>query len=172
MLRLGAERAVCVTAVVVGLWVTGVARLSSPAWLVPIFAAWLVLGWRGPMVWRGALSGLGAGLAALVLPMSVLRPCCASMMSATTCSRPEVCVGAGALLGLGVVVALPRMRTPGEWARASGGALVAVASILAPRCVDLLVGESLGLVGGLVASALAVSLARAWWAPDARPPAV
>lgn len=144
--------------------VAGVVSLQSVAWLLPILLVWSFLGWRGALVWRGALSGLGAGLVALALPMSLLRPCCASMMTATDCSMPQVCVAAGAVLGLGVVLSLPRLRTTAEWARASGGALAAVASIVATRCVSLFVGEVLGLAGGLLVSAVAVSVARAWWA--------
>jgi hypothetical protein len=86
------------------------------------------------------------------------------MMTATDCSMPQVCVGAGAVLGLAVVLTLPRLRTTVEWARATGGALWAVASVVATRCVSLFVGEALGLVGGLLASAVALSVARAWWA--------
>ncbi len=164
MLRLGLTRGAVVACVVGILSAAGVISVQSPVWLLPIFLVWSLLGWRGSLVWRGALGGLGAGLVALALPLSVLRPCCASMMTATDCSMPQVCVGAGAVLGLALVLTLPRLRTRAEWARASGGALVAVASIVATRCVTLFVGEVLGLAAGLLASAVAVSMARAWWA--------
>jgi len=164
MLRLGITRGAIVACLVGVLSAAGVVSLQSIAWLVPIFVVWSFLGWRGALWWRGALSGLGAGLVALALPMSLLRPCCASMMTATDCSMPQVCVGAGAILGLAVVLTLPRLRTTADWARASGGALAAVASIVATRCVSLFVGEALGLAAGLLASALALSMARAWWA--------
>lgn len=164
MLRLGVTRGAVVACVIGILSVAGIACLPSLVWLLPIFLVWTFVGWRGALVWRGALSGLGAGLAALVLPLSLLRPCCASMMSATDCSMPQACVGAGAVLGLVVVLTLPRLRTAPEWARASGGALLAVASLVATRCVSLFVGEAVGLAGGLLASAVAVSMARAWWA--------
>jgi hypothetical protein len=164
MLRLGITRGAIVACLVGILSAAGVVSLHSVAWLLPVFVVWSFLGWRGALVWRGALSGLGAGLVALALPMSLLRPCCASMMTATDCSMPQVCVGAGAVLGLAVVLTLPRLRTTAEWGRASGGALIAVASIVASRCVTLFIGETLGLVGGLLASAVAVSMTRAWWA--------
>lgn len=163
VLRLGLTRGAVVACVVGVLSAAGVISLQSPVWLLPIFVVWSFLGWRGSLLWRGALGGLGAGLVALALPLSLLRPCCASMMTATDCSMPQVCVGAGAVLGLVVVSTLPRLRTSAEWARASGGALLAVASIVATRCVSLFVGEVLGLAGGLLASAVAVSMARAWW---------
>lgn len=163
MLRLGLVRAALVTCGVAVLAATGVARLPSPAWLVPVFAAWLFVGWRGSLLWRGAMGGLAAGLAALALPLSVLRPCCEAMKSATSCSRPELSIGAGAVLGLVVALTLPRLRSPGEWARASTGAFIAVASLVACRCATLFLGESLGLLGGLLATAAGVAFARAWW---------
>lgn len=163
MVRLGITRGAIVACLVGLLSVAGVVSLHSVGWLLPTFVVWSFLGWRGALVWRGAVSGLGAGLIALALPMSLLRPCCASMMTATDCSMPQVCVGAGAVLGLVVVLTLPRLRTTGEWARASAGALAAVASIVATRCMSLFVGEVVGLAGGLLASAIAVSMARAWW---------
>lgn len=170
MLRLGVVRAAVVTCIVAVLAATGVARLPSPAWLALVFAVWSFLGWRGALVWRGALAGLGAGLAALALPLSLLRPCCQAMESATSCSMPQVCWAAGGVLGLAVTATLPRLRTPHEWARASAGALVAVASLVASRCTSLFVGETIGLLGGLLASAAAVAAARAWLArAGARP---
>jgi hypothetical protein len=163
MLRLGLVRAALVTGAVALLALLGVTSLPSPAWLVPLFAVWLLMGWRGTLLWRGALGGLAAGLAALALPTSVLRPCCATMTSAASCSMPEVCVAAGVALGLVVAVTLPRLRTPGQWARASAGGMVAVTSLIACRCTTMLLGESLGLLGGLLATATALALARAWW---------
>ena len=163
MLRLGLVRAGLVTGAVALLALLGVTSLPSSAWLAPLFAVWLLLGWRGTLLWRGALGGLAAGLGALAVPTSVLRPCCATMTSAASCSMPEVCVAAGAALGLVVAVTLPRLRTPAQWARASAGGMVAVTSLVACRCTTMLLGESLGLLGGLLASATGLALARAWW---------
>ena len=164
MLRLALIRAALVTGAVALLALLGLTSLPSPAWLAPIFRAWLFVGWRGALLWRGALGGLAAGLAALALPMSVLRPCCATMTSATSCSMPQVCVAAGAALGAVVAATLPRLTAPGQWARASAGALVAVSSLVACRCASMLLGESVGLLGGMLASAAGVALARWWWA--------
>jgi hypothetical protein len=163
MLRLGLARAAIVTGTVAVLVALDVARLPSPAWLLLVFGAWLLVGWRGSLVWRGALGGLVAGLGALALPMTILRPCCAAMTSATSCTRPELCIGAGVVLGVVVVATLPRLRSPGEWARTCAGALVAVTSLVACRCATLFVGESVGLLGGLLASAAGLAMARAWW---------
>ncbi|HEY8091345.1 MAG TPA: hypothetical protein VIF09_25955 [Polyangiaceae bacterium] len=163
MLGLGLARAAIVTAFVGALTAVGLAELPSVAWLAVVFVAWLWMGWRGSLVWRGAMGGLLAGLGALALPMSILRPCCATMTSATSCSMPQMCVAAGALLGLVVAATLPRVEKPGDWARASAGALVAVASLVSCRCASMFLGEAVGLLGGLLASAAGVAVARAWW---------
>jgi hypothetical protein len=164
MLRLALVRAALVTGLVALLAALGMTSVPSPAWLAPIFVVWVFVGWRGALLWRGALGGLAAGLGALVLPVSVLRPCCATMTQGASCSMPQVCVAAGVALGLVVAATLPRLRTGSEWARAAAGAMVAVVSLVACRCADMLIGESVGLLGGLLASAAAVAMARAWWA--------
>lgn len=164
MLRLALVRAALVTGLVALLAALGMTSVPSPAWLAPIFVVWVFVGWRGALLWRGALGGLAAGVGALVLPVSVLRPCCATMTQGASCSMPQVCVAAGVALGLVVAATLPRLRTGSEWARAAAGAMVAVVSLVACRCADMLVGESVGLLGGLLASAAALALARAWWA--------
>jgi hypothetical protein len=164
MLRLALVRAALVTGLVALLAALGLTSVPSPAWLAPIFVVWAFVGWRGALLWRGALGALAAGLGALVLPVSVLRPCCATMTQGASCSMPQVCVAAGVALGLVVAATLPRLRTGSEWARAAAGAMVAVVSLVACRCADMLLGESLGLLGGLLASAAALALARAWWA--------
>jgi hypothetical protein len=167
MLRLGVTRASIVTIAVAALVALDVARLPSALWLLAIFALWLFMGWRGALLWRGALGGLVAGLGALALPMTILRPCCAAMTSATSCTRPELSIVAGVALGVVVTLTLPRLRSPAEWARCCAGALLAVASLVACRCTTLFLGESIGLLGGLLASAGAFAAVRAWWA--ARP---
>jgi hypothetical protein len=163
MLRLGVTRAALVTGLVAALAALGLTSLPATWWLAPLFAVWVVVGWRGAQMWRGALGGLAVGLGALALPMSVLRPCCATMTEGARCSMPQVCVAAGAVLGLAVAATLPRLRTPREWAQAAGGAMLAVASLVACRCADMVVGETVGLLGGLLASSVALAMARAWW---------
>lgn len=164
MLRLGVLRAALVTGLVAALAALGLTSLPAAWWLAPLFAVWVVVGWRGALMWRGALGGLAVGLGALALPMSVLRPCCATMTAGARCSMPEVCVAAGTVLGFVVAATLPRLRTPREWAQAAGGAMLAVASLVACRCADMVLGESVGLLGGMLASSVALAMARAWWA--------
>lgn len=167
MLRLGAMRGALVAGAVALLGAAGLTERPSIAWVAVVFGAWLVLGWRGALVWRGALGGLAAGAVALVAPLSLVRPCCAAMTSATRCSMPELCVAAGAVLGAIAAATLPRVTTRGQWARASAGALLGVGSLVACRCAEMLVGEAVGLAGGLLASAAGLAAARAWWAQRA-----
>jgi hypothetical protein len=164
MLRLGLVRAGLVTAAVGLLVALGVTSLPSPAWLGLVFVVWLLVGWRGELLWRGALGGLVAGLGALALPLSVLRPCCTpeAMAAGMTCS-PQLCVAAGAVLGAVVAATLPRTHSVPGSMRASVGALIGVVSLVACRCATLFVGESIGLLGGLLASAAGLAVARSWW---------
>ena len=165
MLRLGLARAALVTAAVGLLVALDVACLPSPAWLGLVFAVWLLVGWRGDLLWRGALGGLVAGLGALALPLSVLRPCCSpeAMANGMTCSAPQLCVAAGAVLGAVVAATLPRSHSVSGSFRASAGALIGVVSLVACRCTTLFVGETIGLLGGLLASAAGLAVARGWW---------
>jgi len=76
---------------------------------------------------------------------------------------PVVCVAAGGVLGVLAAATLPRLRSPGEWARSAAGALVGATSLLACRCTTLLLGETLGLLAGLLATSAGVAAARARW---------
>jgi len=165
MLRLGLLRASLVTGAVALLVLAGVTRLPSLAWLVPMFGVWLVVGWRGSLLWRGALGGMIVGLAALALPISMLHPGCSpqTMATAACCSTNQVCVTAGLLLGGAVAATLPRVRGVGEWLRAASGGLLGLVPFVACRCATLLVGESLGVLCGLLAATAGLSAARAWW---------
>jgi hypothetical protein len=165
MLRLGVARASLVTSAVAALAMMGAVHLPSLVWFVPLFGVWLFVGWRGELVWRGALGGLVAGLGALALPLSLLRPCCGpgGLDGASSCSMPQMCVAAGAVLGVVVAATLPRTRTLGGLARASAGSVVGVVSLAACRCASLFVGESVGLLAGLLASTAGLAVARAWW---------
>lgn len=155
--RAGLARA----AVVLGLAVLA-ARVGDvalrPLTLTLVLLAWTFLGWRRGWWLRGARVGLLGGLAALLLPMSLLRPCCPpGMMScADCCAAPGACalvgVGVGALLS----ALLPRGGDGAQRARAGVGMLLGVVSVGSVRCSGLFVGEALGMLGGLVLGTLAL----------------
>lgn len=137
---------------------SGVTALS---WLPVTLGAWVFAYWRGGSILRGALSGLVAGAVTYALPMTILRPCCSpeKMMNAgmDCCTMPSACLGAGALVGLVLASFVPL--GPSPWRVAFGMAL-GVASIAILRCSTLFFGESLGLLVGLLAGIVALSLAR------------
>ena len=136
---------------------------SAFGWMPVAFVLWVVAFWRGEAVLRGAWRGLLAGGAALVLPMSLLRPCCVGKVmhaGETCCTMPSACLASGAVVGFALAVLLPPRRD--EWARTAAGMALGAASIAMFRCTTLFAGEALGLVGGLVAGLWAASAARAW----------
>ena len=135
-------------------------------WLVLPFATWTFVVWRGGALARGGIAGLVAGIAGWLVPLSILRPCCAGVVRAageTCCTRPECCVEAGAVLGLLVALALPLDVSRGRRSIALqiAGAIAVAASTLGARCAGLFVGEAFGLVGGLALGAVIVGAARA-----------
>jgi hypothetical protein len=162
-LRRGAGRALVVaalaascTAVVLG-W-------RSLVWLPVTVVTWSFIEWRGAWLREGARRGLLAGMASLFLPLSVLRPCCSSGVMAADCcatAMPSTCAGAGALLGVSLALLLPRAPRAQRLETAFGMAL-GTAAVAALRCGPLLLGEAVGLLGGLMAGVAAASLARAW----------
>ncbi len=150
------------TLVAASLWVPGG---LDPRWVVVPFAAWLFVAWRGGALAHGGLTGLALGAAGWLVPMAVLRPCCATMGTAVAdcCTRPECCLETGALLGAVAAIAAPMglardLRTLST--RLSGTLLVAGA-VLAVRCAGLFVGESIGLLGGLAIGTLVLGGVRA-----------
>jgi hypothetical protein len=133
------------------------------AWLPLSFGAWVLAYWRGEAVLRGAWLGLLGGAATLVLPMSMLRPCCVGRVveaGASCCTMPGACVGAGAVVGLLLAAVVPVTRE--SWPRLASGMALGAASIAVLRCASLFVGEAFGLVGGLLAGLAAASAARAF----------
>jgi hypothetical protein len=103
------------------------------------------------------------GAVTLLLPLSILRPCCARepVDGAPCCTMPEACWLTGALLGLSLAIALPRGSRRDRF-EAALGATLGIASAAALRCASLFAGEALGLAAGLVAGVIAAGLARAW----------
>lgn len=138
--------------------------LSAVPWSALTLLAWIGLGIRGRALLRGGRYGLVAGALTFLLPLSVLRPCCrpGSMMTtnAGCCISPSSCVLAGVALGLLLAWFVPR--TPGTRAETAAGMMLGVASVAVLKCTALFLGETLGLLGGLVAGITAVSFASAW----------
>lgn len=159
--RTAALRAATVAAVVAGAAAIAVGARAL-VWLPLTLLAWILVEWRGTWLLRGARRGLLAGVAALFLPLSVLRPCCAAgTVDCCSGSMPPVCAAVGGLLGLSLALLIPR--APGaRRVEAALGVAVGAASVAALRCGPLLMGEAAGLLGGLTAGVLAASLARGW----------
>jgi mannitol-specific phosphotransferase system IIBC component len=138
----------------------------SMGWAALTFALWLVLGWRGGALLRGARYGLVAGAATLLLPLSLLRPCCrwdASGMA--SCTMPEMCVALGALVALPLSALVLTRREPRQLQLASG-VWLGVVSLAAFKCSALFMGEALGLLAGL---ALGMAVASAFSLLGAQP---
>jgi len=134
---------------------------SSLIWSPLALVAWALVEWRGMELLRGGRVGALAGALTLVLPMSVLRRCCKpgalEMMGADCCSMPGACAAAGVIVGLVLACFLP---TQGRRRDMILGMMLGMAAIAPMKCSTLLVGEAFGLLGGLVAGALATSAVR------------
>ncbi len=148
--------------------VTAVAVLalatSGPRALVGLpltLAAWVFAHWRGHLVLRGAFYGLVGGLVTAVLPMSILRPCCAGVMApgADCCTMPGACVAAGAVVGVVLSAFVPYGTS--SWWRTALGVALGMTSVVVVKCATLVAGEAFGLLGGLVAGLVATAAARA-----------
>ncbi|MBX3192331.1 MAG: hypothetical protein KF819_35400 [Labilithrix sp.] len=134
-------------------------------WLPVTFFAVVATEWRGVWLMRGARRGLVVGLASMLLPLSILRPCCgmdAKAMGMSCCIMPSACWTAGALVGVGMSLFLPKTKAGDERGRweAAAGMIVGVTAVAVLRCSMLFLGEALGLVGGMAAAMAAATLAR------------
>jgi hypothetical protein len=142
-------------------------RAIDPRWLALPFAVWAFVAWRGGALARGGMLGLAAGAAGWLVPMSVLRPCCAAMseqaMRGDCCTRPECCLEAGAMLGVVVgVLAHTHLARDRRTSATQLAAMVAMAgATLGVRCTGLFLGEALGLLGGLAVGVIVTGAARA-----------
>jgi hypothetical protein len=134
---------------------------AALVWAPLTFLLWLWLGFRGGPLLRGARYGLLAGGLTLLLPMSLLRPCCRfDETGMASCTMPEMCVALGVLVGLPLSVLLLSRREPQRLV-ASLGMWLGVLSAASFKCSALFAGEALGLLGGLalgVLTANAVSM--------------
>jgi hypothetical protein len=131
--------------------------------LLPItIVAWIFAYWRGGEFLRGSFFGLLGGIVTLLMPMSILRPCCAPgampNMGTACCTMPGLCLAAGAIVGVFLAAAAPFGKA--SWARTAAGMVLGIASIAVVKCATLLAGEAVGLLGGLAAGVLAASLAK------------
>jgi hypothetical protein len=163
--RLKAAVARAAVLVLIGAIVTGLSvGKTALAWLPLMFAVCVFTEWQGRWWMKGARRGFGAGFVALLVPLSILRPCCASMpaaaFSGTCCTMPSVCWVTGGALGLALSLMLPKDAAGRRW-EAALGMLLGVTSITVVRCSALFLAEAAGLLGGLLAGVLAASLARA-----------
>lgn len=133
-------------------------------WLAIAFAAIVVGEWRGSFFGAGARRGFVLGAIALLLPLSILRPCCAGkemMAGAACCTMPSMCGLAGVVLGISVALLWPKAPRARQLEVALG-TLLGAAGIFAVRCSGMFMGEALGLVAGLAGGVLASAAARAW----------
>jgi hypothetical protein len=182
-LELGRARAALFSAALVGAALALVATLGvralgaeaiDPRWLALPVLVWGVIAFVGGALARGGLAGLVAGAAGWVLPMWALRPCCvsrggemmseAAMRASDCCTRPDCCLGAGAALGLVIALAVPRPTRRGrrDLVEELLGATLVAASTLGARCAGMFVGETAGLLGGLVMGAVIAGGVRAY----------
>jgi hypothetical protein len=165
--ELGRLKAAVVRALVVALLAAVIGGLAvgerALLWLPLTFVVSVFTEWQGRWWMRGARRGLVAGFISLVLPLSILRPCCGSnpgaALAATCCTMPAVCWVAGGALGLALSLVLPRDGAGRRW-EAALGMLLGVTSITVLRCSALFLAEAAGLLGGLLAGVVAASLAR------------
>ncbi len=171
-LELGRARSALASALLVTLALAVLTRLApglEASWLALPFAAWALVIWRGGALARGGMAGLVAGAAGWLVPMSVLRPCCAATSVAHAgmdcCTRPECCLEAGVLLGAVVGLALPLARGRRASAESIAGTLLVAGATLGVRCAGLFAGESLGLLGGLALGGILAGGVRVAFAP-------
>jgi hypothetical protein len=152
-------------AVTFGLLVAGLSLIfvgaRSWTWLPLTLAAWGFVEWRGAGLLRGGRVGALAGAVTVALPMSILRSCCKpgalERMGADCCSMPGACAGAGVVVGLVMASLLP---LNGARRGTVLGMVLGIIAVAPMKCSTLLVGEALGLVGGLFAGVVAASAAR------------
>jgi mannitol-specific phosphotransferase system IIBC component len=118
-------------------------------WAPLTFVLWLFLGFRGGALLRGARYGLLAGAATLLLPLSLLRPCCRwDATGMASCTMPEMCVALGALVALPLAALVFRRGEPHQL-HVAAGVWLGVVSVAAFKCSALFMGEALGLLAGL-----------------------
>jgi hypothetical protein len=138
---------------------------KSLVFLPLVFLAVAVGEWRGKLFGQGLRRGTVLGLASWLVPMAVLRPCCATMDAGATagpcCTMPGCCLAAGACLGFVLVLFSPRGRKRLDDMSGAVGFAMGALGVTALRCSALFAGEAFGLLGGIALGALVVSFGRA-----------
>lgn len=131
--------------------------------LLPVVVVLVALAeYRGRLFGQGVRRGTALGLASWLLPMTLLRPCCANMdparIAGPCCTMPACCLAAGACLGLLFSLAAPRSRAD-RTSEISGalGLVLGAVTVTAMRCTGLFTGEVFGLLGGVALGALVVN---------------
>jgi hypothetical protein len=162
-LRLAMKRAALASVVAALIGAVYIAP-SAAVMAAPLFVAVVFAEWRGGSLARGARRGVAAGMVTLLLPMTLLRPCCDAAMRANgaCCTMPSMCGLAGVVVGLGVAAVWPRESGLRSHALAGLGVLMGAAAVVAVRCVGLFAGEAMGLGLGLGAGIAASAVARTW----------
>jgi len=163
-LRVAVSRALVATAIVAALALVLIGR-SALAWSALPLIVLAATEWRGGALARGAHRGLAAGLVTLVVPMSVLRPCCDATMvaSGACCTMPSMCGLSGVVIGLALALVWPREDNRRDHVLAGAGVAMGALSIAAMRCAGLFAWEAVGLALGLLAGIVASGAARAWF---------
>jgi hypothetical protein len=137
---------------------------SALVWLPVMLVALTLAEWRGVFLMKGARRGIVAGVASLLLPLSVLRPCCgvdAKAMGATCCTMASMCWGVGLAVGGAMALLVPKAPA-GRRLEAAFGFALGVTAVAISRCSTLFAGEAVGFVGGMAAAVIATSMAGAW----------
>jgi hypothetical protein len=139
---------------------------AALAWIPVTLIAVTFSEWRGAALMKGARRGLLSGVGTLLLPLSVLRPCCridemtrALAIGEDCCTEPSACWAAGAAAGLVMALLVPRAKK-GKLLETALGMVLGVTSVAVVRCSILFAGEAVGLLGGMAAVLVAASLAR------------
>jgi hypothetical protein len=160
----GALRHAAMVTILVALGAGFMFGKSALVWLPVTFLAVTLTEWRGVFLMKAARRGLLAGFGSMLLPLSILRPCCgvdAKAMGVACCVMPSACWAAGSVVGLAMALLLPKA-PEGRRMEAAFGMILGVTAVAVTRCSMLFLGEAVGLLGGIMAGVVASSLARAW----------
>lgn len=167
----GRSRVSLMRAALAALLVATVATLAigrgAAPWALVMLPVMFFAEHRGRALALGARRGALVGIATLLVPLSLLRPCCDPAMmelaartgDLSCCTDWSCCALVGMLMGVLSSFALPRVSRASALSTLSGFAAGATA-VAAVRCSALLWGETLGLLLGLFGALVVASTAR------------